>query len=258
MKINKGLLSLGIGVALISALNSCGSGEQQFFSFQSFSLSTVAEGSDNDSVKDEINDFNGMWDVSISGIQPIKIGPNELTELNDTLGLMMSVDFTADPAVIKLPEELVPLASDSTAVSPKSKLMKRLTLDLLNTNVAVFRVYSYALPEGAAHGIYANKFVNYNISAGDIINLSTLFKPDFAQTLQPMIVQRLKEKHREFLVNEEEIEVTSNIRVTDNGIDFIYGVYSIAPYSDGEPVVSFNAYELSDLLTDEGKKLLGI
>lgn len=258
MKITKGLLSLGMGVALMSTLISCGSGEQQFFSFQSFSLSTVAEGSDNDSVKDEIDDFNGMWDVSISGVQPVKIGPNELTTLNDTLGQLMSVDFTADPAVIKLPEELVPLASDTTGVAPKSKLVKRLTLDLLNTNVAVFRVYSYAFPEGAAHGIYANKFVNYDISSGGIISLSTLFTPGYAKTLQPMIVHRLKERHREFLVDEEEIEVTPNIRITNNGVEFVYGVYSIAPYSDGEPVVTFNAYELSDILTAEGKKLLGI
>lgn len=259
MKINNKLLSAGLGLSLLLGLSACGNDNQQFFSFQSFSLSTIAEGADNDSVKDEIENFSGKWDVSVSGIQPVKVGPNVLTELNDTLSTLTCVNFTSDPAVIHLPAELTAVNTNSNdTVTPKSKLVKRLTLDLLNDKVAVFRIYTFAYPEGAAHGLYSNLFVNYDVEAGNILTLSMIFKPGYERTLQPEILRRLKENNSQLLMDDDEINVSQNFRITDDGIEFIYGIYSIAPYSAGEPLVSFNPYELSDILSEKGKTLLGV
>lgn len=259
MKITKALLLFGLGSGLLAGVSSCGSDNQQFFSFQSFYLNTVAEGADNDSVKDDINDFDGKWDVTVSGIQPVKVGPHLLTELNDTLGTLACVNFTAEPAVLQLPSELTPLSSQATdSVASKSKLMKRLTLDLLNDRVAVFRVYTFAYPEGAAHGLYSNAYVNYDVVKGNIITLNSIFAPGYERTLQPEIVKRLKEKHSDLLAEDNEIMISPNFRLTEDGVEFIYGIYSIAPYSDGEPIVAFNPYELSDILSAEGKTIFGI
>lgn len=259
MKIFRRFLSPLLGLGLLTGMAACGSSDNEFFSFQSFSLSTVAEGSDNDSVKDEIPAYDGRWDVSVSGIQPVKIGPNELTALNDTLGKMACVNFTAEPAVIQLPSELTAVTQQtSDSIPPKSKLTKTISLDLLNTRVAVFRVHSYSYPEGAAHGLYSNLYVNYDIENGEVLSLSNLFKPGFESTLQPEIVSRLKNRKVQLLLDDDEIGISSNFRLTGEGVEFIYGLYSIAPYSEGEPTVTFHPYELASILSADGKRVLGV
>lgn len=259
MKIAKRLLSCGLGISMIAGLSSCGSDNREFFSFQSFSLSTVAEGSDNDSVKDDIPSFDGRWDVQVKGIQPVKIGPNELTALNDTLGSLSCVDFTAAPAVLKLPSELTAITQQGNdSIAPKSKLMKTITLDLLNTRVSVFRVHTFSYPEGAAHGLYSNLYVNYDIEKGVVLSLANLFIPGFERSLQPEILERLKAAQSQLLSEDDEIGVSPNFRITGEGVEFVYGLYTIAPYSEGEPTVTFKPYELTEILSADGKRVLGI
>lgn len=256
-KLSMACVGLMMGVGLVS----CGGGtpNEQFFSFQSLNLTTRAEGADNDTMKDSIPDFNGLWDINVSGIIPIKVGGYELTALNDTLGAMSFTDLTTAPAVIQLPADFKPLSQGvSDSVVAKSKLVKRITLDLLNPRVAVFRVYTYVYSEGAPHGIYSNLFVNYDVQGGSVIDLSNLFVPGYERTLQPAIVSKLKESHAQLLLDDDEINITPNFRITEDGVEFIYGIYSVAPYSEGEPIVSFTPYELVNILSPAGKKMLDI
>ncbi|MDE6010929.1 MAG: RsiV family protein [Muribaculaceae bacterium] len=255
----KNTLSLAVAALLsAAALSSCGGGsDQQFFSFQSISLSTQAERADNDSVKDEIPDFDGKWDVTVSGIIPVKVGGHELTSLNTELGKLACLNLTASPAVIELPDELVAL-QDPDSIPPKSKLTKQINLELLNPRVAVFRVYTLSYPEGAAHGLYSNKYLNYDVQGGEVITLATMFVDGYERKLQPAILAKLKESRSQLIAEDDEITITPNFRITEDGVEFIYGLYSVAPYSDGEPIVTFTPYELNDILSATGKKLLGI
>lgn len=246
------------GLALLS---SCGGSadDEQYFSFQSYTLTSVAKGADTDSLRLHLKDFNGLWNVSTSGIMPVKVGPHEITALTDSLAAMSCVNFDAGAPAIVLPRELQALPKDSAAsdsLEAGSSLMVRTTLDLLTPVAAVFRVFTYSYPEGAAHGVYSNRYLNFDVAGGSIITLSTLFNPGYERVLQPMIVERLKEAHSTLLVEDDEIEIPQVFRITSDGIEFIYGIYAIAPYSEGEPTVSFNAYELADLLTPTGKALL--
>ena len=48
----------------------------------------------------------------------------------------------------------------------------------------------------------------------------------------------------------------SEFEVTSNGLNFLYGIYEIAPYSEGEVSVDFQSYELIDLFAPGAMELL--
>lgn len=251
------------GGALFSllSLSSCGgSANEEFFSFQTFSLKTTAVSADADSAvnRDRKIDFDGRWEVTTSGVMPVKVGPNPVDALCDTLSVMACADLSQAQPVISLPKELrLPDGKEALPDSvPLSRLMKRLTVDMVSPEVAVFRVYTYAYPEGAAHGVYSNRFINYDVAGGSVLSLDSLFVSGYRRTLQPEIVKRLKENHSRLLVEDDEVEVSPVFRLTDDGVELIYGIYSVAPYSDGEPIVAFKPYELLDILSPTGKRLL--
>ena len=63
-----------------------------------------------------------------------------------------------------------------------------------------------------------------------------------------MIRARLKEDKVDLMVPLDKVEVSDIFEITSNGIRFLYPLYEIAPFSEGEISVSFDAFELEDLL----------
>lgn len=252
---------VAVGGLLAAGLASCGGNgsQEEFFSFQSYSMTSNARSADVDSIGRDSIGSDDLWEVKTSGVMPVKIGSHQLTALNDTLGALACINLSANPAVIQLPAELQPLSGAAEdSVAPKSKLVKKLTVETLTPKLAVFRVYTYSYPSGAAHGLYSNRYINYDVEGGNLVELSGLFNPGYERTLQPMIVSKLKATKSQLLAEDSEITVSPNFRITEDGLEFVYGLYSVAPYSDGEPIVSFTPYELSGLLSAEGKQLLGV
>lgn len=66
------LASMAAGAAICGTLSSCGNATagEQFFSFESYSLSKVAEGADTDSLSKTMVDFDGRWELTSEGITP--------------------------------------------------------------------------------------------------------------------------------------------------------------------------------------------
>ena len=46
------------------------------------------------------------------------------------------------------------------------------------------------------------------------------------------------------------------VKLSADGIDFVFPLYSVVPYSEGEAQVSFAAYEIDSYLTRVGRSLL--
>ena len=259
-------ISLPVAIILLSlgAASCGGSFDRQFFSLESFSVSTIAESSDIDSIADEMPEgFDGRWEVTSEGVMPVKVGQHDITALVERLSELASAGLDSSDPAVRLPAELRPLSEErrksaSDSVAPGSRLMKRTSLDLLTPRVAVFDVYSYSYPEGAAHGMYSNIYVNFDVAEGKIVTLASLFMPGYEERLQPVILERLKGSGEPLLVDDDEVYVSDNFRITDDGVEFVYGLYSVGPYAAGEQTVAFNSYELSSLLTPGGKALLGI
>lgn len=233
--------------------------------FESYDLSVTADGADSDSLRNIIADFDGRWDVHTSGLLPTRLGDKDLSELRDSLMKMSALQLDGKKLAIRLPEEMIPLNDKSKdsgetipakGATPGSKYGATLSLDLLTQNVAVFHSAIYSYPEGAAHGAFANKYLNYDIATGKIVTMQSLFANGYDKFLLQSIRERLEESGVELLIEPEELRLPSQFRITANGLEFVYGLYEIAPYSEGEPRVEFAPGELSPILSPTGKAIL--
>lgn len=248
---------LSIPMILLSMV-SCG-GNKGDIVFENFEISTTADGADSDSLRNIVDGFDGRWDVTISGILPVSLGDKDMTALRDTLCRLANLKLADDKLEISLPDELKPLDKSEKKGNdgkPGSKYSNILSVDMLTPRVAVFHNYNYSYAEGAAHGAYANTYVNYDIESGKVVTMNTIFTSGFEKLLVPAIRRRLEENGVELLVEPEEVRLPSQFKITADGIDFIYGLYEIAPYSEGEPKVTFDNGELTSILTPTGKALL--
>lgn len=237
-----------LGVAMASCGSDCG---KDAVAFEPYQYSAVAEFVTEGEVAPEGEP--AYWNCTGQGTLPVKMGSNDITQLRDTLMAVASVSIEGSKAAPKYPQGF--RKSDIKGDSVASVVSNRLTVDLLTPQVAVFRNYKYAYPEGAAHPVHSNVFVNYEIKSNKVLALSDIFKQGYEKNLQEMLANDISESHT-LLVDKEDVPVPANFRITDDGVDFVYGLYEVAPYSDGEITASFTVYQLADLLTPEAKALI--
>lgn len=256
-------LLLGMPCLLAGAmLGGCGSNDKDNFSFSSYEFSVIADGADSDSLRNVLDDFDGRWTVNLSGILPERLGDKDIAELRDSLMNLANLkEGKRGKLSIALPSEIKELDEDSikgqsSKGTPRSTLNHELSLMLLTPKLAVFKSYTFTYPEGAPHGGFVNKYLNYDIQNGKILSVKELFTEGYAEWLAPAIYDRLAEQGIDMIVDKEDVNVPANIRLTGDGIEFIYGLYEIAPYSEGEPTVFFTSSELLTILTPEGKAIL--
>ena len=250
---------------LVQGFTACkGEKEKGDMNFSSYSLSVVAEGADSDSLRNVLDNFDGRWNVNVCGILPERLGEKSVEELRDSLCRLANITFDEDgKTVVEYPEELRELSKElgdtiPTDRKPGSIFDNTLSLAMLTPKVAVFNSYKYSYPEGAAHGVWVNSYVNYDIAAGQILTYGNLFTTGFGKMLVPAILNKLEEQGIELIVEREDIinRMPRQFRLTPDGIEFIYSLYEIAPYSAGEPKVKFTYGELESLLRPAAKSLL--
>lgn len=250
-------LAAAAAVCLI-AVASCGGNKdckEGDISFDTFSFSTLAKGTDTDSIKAEFEDFSGVWKVASQGMLPVKVGDNDLTALRDTLCALARIRIDEEKNIsARLPEYLKDSQEKLDSAAARSLLVNRVSLELLTPEVMVFEVYTYQYPEGAAHGGYANNYVNYGLKSGKVLSLADLLTAGYEPKLEAMVREKIAGRD-DLIVEPEEVKVPANYRFTDEGLTLIFPLYEITPYSSGEPEVDFNIGELRDILTPEALEM---
>lgn len=250
-------------IALGSIIGSCGGNEKSEMAFSPYEYNEIADGADSDSLRKINPEFDGRWSVMLSGVLPDRLGDKDVAELRDSLLSLAGLrEDEKGKQEIALPSELINLKDaknvpdSASAKSPGSYLINDLSLDLLTPKIAVFRNLVSTYAEGAAHGSVATSYVNYDIKGGEIITFAHIFTQGFQKLIVPAIYNKFEEEELDLYVDREELPMATQFRLTPTGIEFIYGLYQIAPYSCGEPKVFFSYGELSSILNPEGKKLL--
>lgn len=233
------------------AITSCGSGSNNseehspVMEFRSFDYDVIAQLADADSTG---VDGSAYCRVSGQGILPEKIGNLDLALLQDTLtkiaGVIMVDKNLAQPA---LDNDLAITKKDVSSTEACSVMVNELSVDLITPQLVVWKDYSYSYPCGAAHGMYSTTYVNFEVEKGRIITLEDLFGKDYETKLEGLIRQKLEEEKVTLLVEPDEIKVPSDFRITTNSVEFIYSLYEIAPYSEGEIKVDLSRFEIEDL-----------
>ncbi len=261
------LLTAGLFATMGSAVVSCGGNEDSSsLSFVPYELTSIADGADSDSLRNIVDDFDGRWNVRLTGVFPEKLGKNDTGELRDSLCRLANIRIDENGKFqISLPPELKVLGENKengknapaqgADKAPGSVLTHELSIDLLTPKFAVFRSFTYSFPEGAAHPAFSNGYLNYDIAKGKIITYKMIFTVGFEKLIKVAIYDRLEEQGIDLQVEKDEFKVSKQFRLTPEGVEFIYGIYEIAPYSDGEPTVFFDYSELASILTPAGKEM---
>lgn len=191
------------------------------------------------------------------GVLPVVKEGCKMQALRDSLVKLAGVELDAKGTATPLPAEgfrLTQEEPDSTEAC--NYRINKLSISLITPRVAVWcdeASYYYC---GAAHPLQTTNYVNFDRTTKRIISLSDLMKPDYQESLARMIRIRLKEMNVDLLSSLDEVGVPESFNITSDGVNFTYGLYSIAPYSAGEISVKFTVWELGDLLTPEGYTLI--
>ena len=240
----KGFLCLTIGLLL----SSCGEKKTSVddgLKFGNFSYDVIAQIADEDTVA---GDGGAYCRVSGQGVLPEKIGSLDITELRDSLiRLAEIIVVNKDLTQPSLDEELSLTDKNPDQTEACSVMVNELSICLITPQLVVWRDYSYSYPCGAAHGMFSTTYVNYSLIKGSILSLADIFGSDYKEKLAGLIRQKIKDQNVTLLVEPEEISVPSDFRITTGSIEFLFSLYEIAPYSEGEVKVELSRYEIEDL-----------
>lgn len=129
-----------------------------------------------------------------------------------------------------------------------------------NHHLTVIELNSGQYFTGAAHGLTATQFLNWDNMTGKVLGLEQLLIPG----AYPRYVQALERAHGRWLQKLPEaqddiltwqrlwpFQATQNIALTDQGLVAKYDSYEIAPYSSGQPELLIPYTNLAGILKPE-------
>lgn len=191
------------------------------------------------------------------GVIPVSIGGSDITVLRDSLQVIAGVDLSQKGTVLlRRTSEYSPVeVVDTLNIETDSFEENELSIVLMTPRVIVWRSFSAGYTAGAAHGRYSTTYLNYSIDDNRILGIYDLLRPDMTSELEELVRGQLKD-NRNLLVPVDQIQLPANFEVTADGLNFVYGIYEIAPYAAGEIVVNLDYYALSDLLLPEMLEML--
>ncbi|GGH85528.1 hypothetical protein JOD43_003402 [Pullulanibacillus pueri] len=108
--------------------------------------------------------------------------------------------------------------------------------------------------EHAAHGMTYKKSLTFNIYNGEIYQLGALFKPntDYVSVLSQNVARQIKERDIPLLGEFKGVAPDQDFYIADKSLVLYFQLYAITPYYVGFPMFPISAFELQDLLTNDG------
>lgn len=242
------------GFALALTLSSCDKKDTHSMEFESYQFSTVTEVTEKDSLFDDSQKY---WLCSGSGVLPVKSGDIDISFLRDSLERLAMVHFPDKKPEPRLRPFLKATKLNPDSIEAGSQSTDNLSIVLATPKVIVWQDLYQEYIAGAAHGAYAYTFVNYNITHNKILLLKDLLKPGYEKPLRDLLRAQLA-SNTNLLVSNDEIEIPAQYRITPQGLEFVWEVYEIAPYSEGTIRVELTGWDLEDLLTPLGHEVLEV
>ncbi|MDV2438164.1 RsiV family protein [Acinetobacter gerneri] len=120
-----------------------------------------------------------------------------------------------------------------------------------NNNLATFMIYSYEYSAGAAHGMYHQEFVTFDLNKQKRLALSDILKPNTEAT----VAQALYEANANWLeqhnITPQKLQLSDNFYYGVNGLVFVYPLYEIAAYAEGMPELKLPYVSAKDVVKAE-------
>ncbi len=136
-------------------------------------------------------------------------------------------------------------------------LANRYAIDYISDDIISINnfVYKYS---GGAHGNYSTIYKVYSLKTGDKINIEDIIIDVNNQDLINIIKQKLLQiRDNKLYFNLDDISLEgNNFYITAKGIVFTWGIYEIAPYSEGETRILLSKNEINNFLKEEYKSII--
>ena len=178
-----------------------------------------------------------------------------LTELVDHALAVMTGTGTEQPQPYSTIQEYeqyfwqTAAARDSTVFSAKARYRSQ--------HLTVIELNTWQYFTGAAHGISATQFLNWDNNARKVLGMADILQPG----AHDRYVQALQAAHRRWLATNPDaqrdpagydrlwpFQPSENFALTDAGLVVKYDSYQLAPYSHGQPELTIPYSELQGVL----------
>lgn len=125
-------------------------------------------------------------------------------------------------------------------------------------NLAFYRQFDYDY-YGGAHGMHASNYMLFDLNARQELQLQDILLPGREGKLTAALREVYLQKYSQYVENwltgseQEQLDkmLVDNFILTDEGLTFVYPLYELAPYAEGEARLTLGAYSLRGLLKPE-------
>ncbi len=118
-------------------------------------------------------------------------------------------------------------------------------------NLATFMIQSYTYAAGAAHGMYHNEYVTFDLSNQKRLALTDILKPD----VEAKVAEQLYDANANWLtqhdITREKLQLSDNYYYGPKGIVFVYPLYELASYAEGMTELTLPYLSAKDLVKAE-------
>lgn len=214
-----------------------------------------------------MNTVNIQW--------PTKVGNNDLRVLQDSISRIAFgiVSTNIDSVISQFVSQpfgyqdykMQPLDSVPLEEIHNRVLTNYVNAHIINMNEKLL-VYKFEFNAfaGGAHPTYSASFINYDIKSNNVLSYNRIFKAGCDTALMSIIknklferysVNNLKDLAQKSGIFTQDLFVTHNVYLSENGITFFYNTYDIGPRYIGIIEVTIPEYELTDFVLPAIKEI---
>lgn len=118
-------------------------------------------------------------------------------------------------------------------------------------NLATFMIQSYTYAAGAAHGMYHNEYVTFDLSTEKRLALTDILKSN----VEAKVAEQLYDANVNWLtqhdITREKLKLSDNYYYGSKGIVFVYPLYELASYAEGMTELTLPYLNARDLIKAE-------
>lgn len=178
--------------------------------------------------------------------QPIILPKVEVCENDECTSYQLATVQTnvdwIDTFFLKRFKKNFPLAFNPPASEPTASQAQHLTQSSnsalvrylgQNANLASFVIESETYNQGAAHGMYHEEYVIFDLKTKKRIMVDDLLQTQVQQKLLNALYEANQNWFNQHQITQDKLEITDNFYYGANGIVFVYPLYELASYAEG-------------------------
>ncbi len=123
--------------------------------------------------------------------------------------------------------------------------------------IATFTQSSYSYI-GGAHGMYHTNYLNIDLDKQKVITLDDMFSKETQEKLKEMLWERYEPEYKRadgnmgfFFKNKEKLYLPNDFYFSASGLNFVYPVYEIGAFADGQKELMLYWQEIEGLINPE-------